>query len=77
MIDTFSTNSRAQCQLKCAAECLTRDQCTGYNCDNVTCTLFSSDCSGAHNATTVFTFRERASEDITAGMGSYKMSYFA
>ena len=73
-IETLSTNSRAQCQLRCAAECLTRDHCTSYNCDDEICTLFSSNCSGAHNSTAVFIFRERLS--ITAGISSYKISCF-
>ena len=72
-IDTFPTNSRAQCQLTCAAECLTRDQCTGYNCNNEICSLFSSNCSSADNSTAVFIFRERLS--ITAGMSSYKINW--
>ena len=68
ILDTFPTNSRAQCQLMCAAECLTRDHCTGYNCNNEICTLFSSNCSSADNSTTIFKFRGRGSEEITTGM---------
>ena len=68
MIDTFSTNSRAQCQLRCAVECLTRDQCTGYNCENEICTLFSSSCSRADNSAMVFIISGKLSRSrITAG----------
>ena len=73
-IDTFSINSRAQCWLKCAAECQTRDQCTSWNRENKIWSLFSSNCSNAQNSTTFFMLRQNVSKEITASIISYRLA---